>query len=158
MTGPRASAGYGLSGDEGRALWFLGGLVTWKAVGADTGGRYELVEQVGPAGYAAPLHTHAGETEGFYVVEGELTMTIGDGTFRAPAGSFGFVPALVPHSFRVESPTAKFLTFITPPGLEGYFEDLGTEAGTRGLPPADLAVPSDARIAEIATKYGTRLL
>ncbi len=158
MSDPRSVTGYGVGGDEGRALWFLGGLVTWKAVGADTGGQYELVEQVGLLGYAAPLHTHAGETEGFYVVSGELTMTIGERTFRVGAGGFGYVPIGVAHSFRVESETSTFLTFITPPGLEGYFEDLGTVAGTRGLPPADLVVPDDARIHEIATKYGTTLL
>jgi len=157
MTDHGPNAGYGRGATEGRALWFLGGLVVWKAVGADTGGVYELVEQLGPGGYAAPLHTHAHETEGFYVVEGELTMTIGDLTFRAAAGAFGYVPATVPHSFRVESPTAKFLTFITPPGLEGYFEDLGEPALTRTLPPDSLALPDDARIQAVATKYGTRI-
>src|SRR5688572_29240535 len=116
MTDRAEGTGYGRGATEGRALWFLGGLVVWKAVGSDTGGRYELVEQVGPEGYAAPLHTHARETEGFYVVEGELTMTIGEVTFRAAPGAFGYVPSGVAHSFRVESPTAKFLTFITPPG------------------------------------------
>ena len=158
MSLQRDLAGYGLGGDEGRALWFLGGLVTWKAVGADTGGSYELVEQLGPAGYAAPLHTHAGETEGFYVVEGELTMTIGERSFRAGPGAFGYVPIGVPHAFRVESDTAKFLTFITPPGLEGYFEDLGEIAGARTLPPAGLILPDPDRIQAVATKYGTRLL
>jgi len=158
MSVQRHIEGYGVGGDAGRALWFLGGLVTWKAVGADTGGAYELVEQVGAAGYAAPLHTHARETEGFYVVEGELTMTIGDLSFRAGPGAFGYVPVGVAHAFRVESETAKFLTFVTPPGMEGYFEDLGAEALTRTLPPAGLIVPDDARIQEIAAKYGTRLL
>ncbi|HTE87019.1 MAG TPA: hypothetical protein VK821_20085, partial [Dehalococcoidia bacterium] len=72
-----------MGGDEGRALWFLDGLIVWKALGADTAGRYELVEQQGAGGYAAPLHTHAGETEGFYVVQGDLTMVNGDLRFRA---------------------------------------------------------------------------
>jgi mannose-6-phosphate isomerase-like protein (cupin superfamily) len=158
MTQGNEVRGYGRSPTEGRALWFLGGLVIWKAVGADTGGVYELVEQLGSAGYAAPLHTHARETEGFYVVEGELTMTIGDQSFRATAGAFGLVPATIAHSFKVESETAKFLTFITPPGLEGYFEDLGEPALTRTLPPASRPVPDDARIHEVATNYGTKLL
>lgn len=157
MTEHEPSKGYGRGATEGRALWFLGGLVVWKAVGTDTGGVYELVEQLGPAGYEAPLHTHAHETEGFYVVEGELSMTIGDLTFRAAAGAFGYVPATVPHAFRVESPTAKFLTFITPPGLEGYFEDLGEPASARTLPPASLILPDDARIQAVATKYGTKI-
>ncbi len=158
MTGSRAGTGYGLSRDEGRALWFLDGLVIWKALGADNGGQYELVEQLGAAGYEAPLHIHAHETEGFYVVDGELTMVIGELRFRAGPGAFGYVPIDVPHAFRVESPTATFLTFITPPGLEGYFEELGEVATARTLPPAGLVLPDAARIEAVATKYGTRIL
>ena len=158
VTSQRAQNGFGVGGNEGRALWFLDGLVTWKAVGADTGGRYELVEQLGAAAYAAPLHIHANETEGFYVVDGELTMVVGELRFRAGPGAFGYVPIGVPHAFRVESPTATFLTFITPPGLEGYFEELGEVAGTRTLPPAGLILRDAARIEAVATKYGTRIL
>lgn len=158
MSVPRAEAGYSVGGNEGRALWFLDGLVTWKAVGADTGGRYELVEQVGAAEYAAPLHIHTHETEGFYIVSGELTMVIGELRFSAGPGAFGYVPIGVPHAFRVESPTATFLTFITPPGLEGYFEELGEVAQTRTLPPPGLILPDATRIEAVATKYGTRIL
>lgn len=158
MTVPRAETGYGVGGDEGRALWFLEGLVTWKAVGVDTGGRYELVEQLGAAAYAAPLHIHTNETEGFYVVAGELTMVIGGLRFRAGPGAFGYVPVGVSHAFRVESPTATFLTFITPPGLEGYFEELGVVADARTLPPPGLVLPDAAQIEAVAAKYGTRIL
>src|SRR5690348_2442868 len=97
MAGSNAEKGYGVGGDEGRALWFLDGLVVWKALGADTAGRYELVEQLGAGGYEAPLHTHGGETEGFYVVEGDLTMVVGDLRFHAGPGAFGYVPIGVPH-------------------------------------------------------------
>lgn len=161
MAANRSETGYGIDGvggDVGRALWFLDGLVVWKALGADTAGRYELVEQLGSLGYAAPMHTHGGETEGFYIVQGELTMVVGDTRFKAGAGAFGYVPIGVPHAFRVESPTATFLTFITPPGLEGYFEELGEEAKARTLPPPGLQLPTDAQIEAVATKYGTKIL
>lgn len=158
MAGSKAETGFGVGGDEGRALWFLDGLVVWKALGADTAGRYELVEQLGAGGYEAPLHTHGGETEGFYVVEGDLTMVVGDLRFHAGAGAFGYVPIGVPHAFKVDSPMAKFLTFITPPGLEGYFEELGQVATARTLPPPGLVLPSDAQINAVANKYGTTIL
>ena len=158
ISGSRSETGYGVGGDEGRALWFLDGLVVWKALGTDTAGRYELVEQQGAGGYAAPLHTHAGETEGFYVVQGDLTMVIGDLRFHAGPGAFGYVPIGVSHAFRVESPTATFLTVITPPGLEGYFEELGEVATARTLPPPGLVLPDDAHIKAVAMKYGTQIL
>src|SRR3712207_8958148 len=85
-------------------------------------------------------------------------MVIGDLRFRAGPGAFGYVPIGVPHAFRVESPTATFLTFITPPGLEGYFEELGVAVDARTLPPPGLVLPTDAQIAAVAAHYGKRIL
>jgi hypothetical protein len=44
--------------NEGEALWFLGGLVTIKAKGEETNGRFALMEQLGPEGFGSPLHVH----------------------------------------------------------------------------------------------------
>ncbi len=130
------AAGYALQGSEGRAIWFMGGLLTWKAVSNDTGGRFELVEQLCPRGFAAPFHVHEREAEGFYVLEGEVTFVIGSRTLRASPGSFAFVPGNVKHAFRVNSPVAKFLTLITPSGVESFFEELSEPAKARTLPSA----------------------
>ena len=66
MTAPRV-----LRADEGRALWFLGNLVTVKAAAEDTGGRVSVVEFLNPPGFAPPLHRHLHEDEMFLVLEGE---------------------------------------------------------------------------------------
>jgi mannose-6-phosphate isomerase-like protein (cupin superfamily) len=86
MTVRQTMAEYALKEGEGRAVWFFGGLLTWKAVGSDTGGHYEFVEHLGRRGFAAPVHMHERQTEAFYVLEGEMTFVLGSKIIPATAG------------------------------------------------------------------------
>ena len=58
--------------DGGRSIWFLGMLITFKALGEETGGEYSLYEQTVPPQLGVPPHIHHSETEAFYVLEGEF--------------------------------------------------------------------------------------
>ncbi len=127
-------------------------------VGKDTGNQYELVEQWGRQGFGPPLHLHKREAEGFYVLEGEVTFAVGDQTVKASAGSFVHVPAKIKHAFRVDSPTARFLTCITPAGLAGFFEEAGEPAKTPTLPPAAGEAPDVKRLAALMVKYDQEVL
>ena len=82
------------------------------------------------------MHVHHDEHEAFYVLEGELDVACGDERYRAPAGSFTFLPRGVAHTFRVvgDAP-ARLLTFGLPGGMEGFFRDAGRSADGPGLPP-----------------------
>src|SRR3954467_4317977 len=51
-------------------------------------------------GRVLEAHTHAGEDDAFYIVEGELTFTFGDDTVTAPPGTFVLAPPGVEHGFR----------------------------------------------------------
>jgi hypothetical protein len=75
--------------------------------------------------------------ESFYVVEGELTLYVGDQPgVRAPAGSFAHVPGGAVHGFRVESETARYLILTTPRHGEFYRAiTLASQEG--GLPPGE---------------------
>jgi uncharacterized cupin superfamily protein len=53
-------------------------LQTVKIGSADTGGRYGLIEVLVPPGLGSPWHVHTDEDEWFYVLEGNLTMYVGD--------------------------------------------------------------------------------
>ena len=65
----------------------------------------------------------------FYVLEGTLTMRLGDDTLELPAGSFVCVPPGVVHTFSNPSYAAvRFLNFNTPAGWEAYMRDLGAAA------------------------------
>lgn len=151
---------YWLGPTEGDAMWVLGGLYTWKAVGAQTGGEYSLCEVRGPAGFAAPLHRHERENEGFYVASGEVTLVLGDVETRLVEGGFGFAPTGSPHTFRLETPEARLLLLITPGamGHEGMFLEMGEPATSPVLPEPQAGAPDFASLAAIAAKHRTTIL
>ena len=136
------------------ALWFLGTLVRPKLTGEQTGGRFALWEAVLPRGAAPPLHTHP-QDETFYVLEGKVVAWIEAEESLCEPGAAVFVPGGVPHSFRVESDTARMLFLSTPAGIEDYVAALSEPADWPWLqPPADgPRVPLD-RLAEVEREHG----
>lgn len=157
MSIPEAQ-GYALGPGEGDMTWFLGGLLTWKASTDETAGQYDLFEQVGPHGFMAPPHTHERESEGFYVLEGEVEFSIGGRTVTVGAGTFALIPPTVPHAFRVVSSQARFLTIVAPAGLRAFFEAMGEPATSRTLPPPREGLPDLQRLQELAARHGITLL
>ena len=151
---------YWLGPDEGEAMWVLGGLYTWKALGAQTDGDYSLCEVRGPVGFAAPLHSHEHENEGFYVASGKATLVLNGEETQLPEGSFGFAPAGAPHTFRLDSPEARLLLLITPgaSGHEGMFTEMGEPATERVVPDPPDGPPDFAGLAAIAANHGTAIL
>jgi len=118
-------------------LWFLGTLVRLRLTGEQTGGRFALWEGVLPRGASPPLHTHP-QDETFYVLEGRVAVWGPDPHGACDAGAAIFVPGGTPHSFRVESDTARMLFLSTPAGIEDFVLALSEPADWPWLqPPAD---------------------
>ena len=145
------------------ALWFLGTLARIKLDGAQTAGRFALIDLVAPHGAAPPLHSHP-QDETFSVLDGELTAWVVDeptGDGDPPAwtathahacgpGAVVFAPGGTPHTFRVESDTAHLLILSTPAGIEDYVRALGQPAEWPWLqPPTDGPRVDPERIAEV---------
>ncbi len=156
-------AGGGAAGvypDGGRSIWFLGMLITFKALGEETGGEYSLYEQPVPPQVGVPPHIHHSETEAFYVLEGEFEFIRGDRAVRAGVGGFVHVPRGVVHGFtNVGTTPARFVAISTPGGLhERLLSGLGEPAQTETLPPPPEGRPDVERITEIARKYDTEML
>ena len=62
----------------------------------------EVIElRFGPDFDGVDPHTHADQTDTFFVLEGEAEFTIGDETFRFGPGSYVAAPPGVVHGFRV---------------------------------------------------------
>ena len=61
-----------VSKGEGRALWLLGALINFKALGSETGGRFWALEGLADYNMAVPLHAHSREDEVWYVLGGEI--------------------------------------------------------------------------------------
>ena len=72
-------------------------------------------------GYDGPdPHTHDGHTDSFYVLEGELELTLGEETFFGGPGTFVAAPPGVPHGFKVPPGRGRvrFLNIHAPGGFE----------------------------------------
>ena len=78
--------------------------VTIKATSAETNDSFYLGEVVVEPGFAGPPpHIHERLHDMFYVLEGTLTVRLGDETTELPAGSFVCVPPGVVHTFQQSS-------------------------------------------------------
>jgi quercetin dioxygenase-like cupin family protein len=112
----------------GRPLWFAGVRVIVHVTAADSGGRVGVWESEEPRGTALPLHVHTNEDEQMVVLEGEVSVRVGDETHRLRAGDTLALPRGVPHAHRVESDAARILTVATPGGFERLFLEHGSDA------------------------------
>ena len=131
---------------QGERLAFMGQVSFVRATGDHTGGALTLTETRTPAGNGPPKHVHENEDEMFYVIEGELSFTLGEETHVAPAGSFVFAPRGVPHAYKATTPT-RHLGIITPPGFERFLHDAG-----------EAAIAGPQALASVAARYGITML
>jgi mannose-6-phosphate isomerase-like protein (cupin superfamily) len=162
------SAGYALRREAGVTdVWFppTAGRFTFKTGAAQTEGRLLQVRCVEPRGAAAPLHVHHDADETWYVLDGELTVFVGDERFEAGPGDFVLGPKGVPHTFLVTSESAEFLVSFAPAGtqgpsgagLEGFFREIGIPA-VPGEPQPEPVTPDPEDFARRAAQYGIEIL
>jgi quercetin dioxygenase-like cupin family protein len=149
---------YHLPRDGGPARWHLGALLTFKATSEQTAGRLWAKELLAERGMATPVHRHSREDEAFYILDGQVSVYVGDDVVRAGAGDFLWAPRDVPHAFCVESVQARLLVVATPAGFEQFFFDTGEAAAALTVPPPAAAPPDlDALVAALAD-YGVDVL
>jgi mannose-6-phosphate isomerase-like protein (cupin superfamily) len=123
-----------------------------RLTGVDTGGLVSIGQADMPPMSSGPsLHVHTNEDEASVVVEGVLTVQLGDERFDVPAGGLVWLARGVPHTFaNLTTCQVKVIGLITPAGLEGMFEDIGAYLQTLAGP------PDPARIAQIGERYGVK--
>ena len=140
----------------GQPRWFFGMLAEVKASAADTAGQYTLVEVTAPARLEAPLHVHYTEDEGFFVLEGNVTMVVGDETVKLAAGQHAFGPRDIPHRFTVGPDGARMIWVLTPGGFENLIEAASVPAQTPTVPPSSVLPPEN--VAAILRRHGNDLV
>ena len=88
--------------------------------GAETAGRYCLIDMLVPDGGGPPAHRHHFE-ELFTLLEGELEFTFRGKTQTVRAGSTVNIPANAPHMFKNKSAQmARILCLCAPGGKTSF--------------------------------------
>jgi quercetin dioxygenase-like cupin family protein len=143
---------------EGRTIAVVGDVYRFLATGEDTNGKYAMWEAIVPPGGGPPPHVHSREEEGFYILEGEITLQVGDKRLMASAGMFANMPVGTPHSFKNEGgKPARMLISIAPAGLEEMFFEVGvlvSQEATTAAPPTKEEIE---RLLAVAPRYGIEI-
>ncbi len=145
-----AGAAFVLRPGEGRPIDLGGFRMSVKATHDDTNGAFSLLEAQEPPGFGPPLHIHRDAAEAFYVLEGEYIIFLDGREASCPAGSFIFIPAGIPHGFRVGGVASRKLNLYTPAAMVGYFDELAA-ATTAGDGNPDV-------LSEIALRYSMEVI
>jgi len=147
---------YSLADKEGEAYWFVGALLQRKAGGEETDGKFALLDQTMPPGYAVPRHVHVEEDEAWYLLEGSMTFYCGGHVIEAAKYGWVFAPRGIPHTFKVGSEGARALTFAFPSSFADFVAEMGEPAPQLTVPPPAPVDPH--RLAEVARRYGIEIV
>ena len=148
-----------LEPDEGKAIWYLGGIATHKITNEQTLSGWGLSVETFPGGFTSALHNHPTEESGFYILRGKMRVRIGDMEGVAGPGAFIYLPANVAHAFKVESDEA--CTWINVQGPTGDFRRLSEEIGTdaiAGEPPPAITPEQLAKAAGAGSRHNLERL
>jgi quercetin dioxygenase-like cupin family protein len=144
---------------EGRTIAVVGDVYHLLATGKETDGKYALIEAIVPPGGGPPPHKHSREEEGFFVLEGELRITVDGEPFVARPGDFVNLPVGSLHSFtNATDKPAKMLITLVPAGLEQLFVEIGHPASpdaTSASPPTPEEL---AQLPAVAARYGVTIV
>jgi quercetin dioxygenase-like cupin family protein len=149
---------YRVASGEGLAdVWWKSGRITVKTAGAETGNAFSQIETDDPRGTGPPLHLHHNEDETFYVLEGEVTIVVGDERIDLNAGDYLFGPREVAHAYIVRSERARMLVTASPAGVEQVLVSQGVPA-TGAEPPTDAVMPPMDELMRLFADYGCEIL
>ncbi len=138
-----------VSQGRGHLLSARGNVMAFKAVAAQTGGDFSLMERTVPAGARMPPpHRHVNCSEAFFVLDGEITFRLDDATLTGGPGDFLLVPRGAGHTFGNVSDAPARLLVLHAPAMDAYFEELHRLWADPAAPPT----PEAER--ELMGRYG----
>jgi quercetin dioxygenase-like cupin family protein len=153
------AAPYSLRSGNGISdTWWKAGRIVTKTTGEQTGGSFSQIESIDPQGTATPMHLHRNEEESFLVLEGELSLIVGEEQIDLSEGDFALVPRDTPHAYLVRSDRARMLVTFSPAGFENAFIDLGVAVAESPEPPVETVIPSAEEMSRAFAPYGCEIL
>jgi quercetin dioxygenase-like cupin family protein len=118
--------------------------------GSRTGAPFDFMIANVPYLSGPPLHVHAEQHDTFYVLDGILTMQIGEEVLDLMPGDFASVPPGVAHTFdniRKDQSPVKICNVMTPGGLDRFIVALN-----------ELGPHDPAQFAATAEKHGSTVV
>ena len=145
-----------------RHVSVVGDTYTILVSGAQTAGRYCLIDMLVPDGSGPPPHRHDFE-EMFSLLDGELQFTFRGKTQTVKAPATVNIPANAPHQFvNTSGGTVHMLCMCTPAGQEELFMAVGVPVESRKGPPPAISkeeMAAKGKLAqELSPKYRTEML
>jgi quercetin dioxygenase-like cupin family protein len=146
-----------------RRVFVAGDTYSILVSGADTSGRFCLIDMLVPDGGGPPPHRHDFE-EMFSLLDGELEFTFRGQTQTVKAPATVAIPSNAPHQFKnVSGKTVHMLCICAPAGLDAMFLEAGVPLESRSSPPpkADPGPAAEERLKRmhaLAKKYRTEIL
>ena len=146
--------------DTGTILLGPGDIYTLPATAAETDGDYIALEKLVPPDGGPPLHVHHDQIETFYILEGEMEMTLGDQVYETKAGDYVHVSRGTPHRFvnRSRTTTKMIFTFVPAGDIEEFFRESFTETTDRNPPLEPLTDAFIQRMLESANRHDIEIL
>ena len=145
----------GLQKQPNSLISVLGEIMEFKVTGEETAGSFCVIELTAFPHNGPPPHIHHREDESFYVLDGNFSFLLGDGTIEAGPGFFCRVPKGTVHRYEnVGTKPGKALVILTPAGFEKFFAEIGKPVASLIGPTGPPDPESIAQLLAIAPKYG----
>ena len=135
--------------------YFDVGIGSIRLSGGETGGTYCLLEAGLAPGMSVPRHTHTREDEAYFVLTGELEVTVGDEVFILRPGDSLMAPRDIPHQLRNSGSVENhYLLVFSPPGFEEFLRLTAVPAPDNAAAPTKPPAISVQNVHELATDFG----
>ena len=122
---------------------------------AITGGQLTVIESHSRSGDASPVHVHSRDDEAFLLLDGQMSVWIGEQRHLLRAGGIVFLPRNIPHAVRCDIAT-RALVLSTPAGFqETVFRTAGWDL-SRPMPEGWR--PTQDALREAAEQAGVTLI
>ena len=110
---------------QGRLLTARGNVMAFKAVAAQTGGDFSLMERTVPPGARTPPpHRHVNCSEAFWVLDGRITFVLDGAESHGGRDDFLLVPRGASHTFGNDGDEPARLLVLHAPAMDAYFAEL----------------------------------
>jgi mannose-6-phosphate isomerase-like protein (cupin superfamily) len=112
-------------GEGERRYTARGSVMFFKAVAEQDGGDFSLMERtLPPGGRRPPPHRHTNCSEAYFVLDGQVSVTVEDEELAVGSEGFVLVPRGTAHTFGNSTQRHARLLVIHAPAMDAYFAGL----------------------------------